>query len=362
MSVGRTVYVEQFMLLECHSKEMGKSACIGGLELFIEGSTANKTTSESSNKDDEKELMQILHQPEFYKPTADELQRGIAYAAPKYWGVHVRRSKSLRVAFIGGSQTVNGEYVDIFRETMNSIASNMGWSFAVYNEGVSGQYPSIRPFKFLSLPSTIWPNVICIEPCLNCANDCSSSIDKMKYFINRQYELHNLDEPYYMFLEFFPSSWKFYMHYKEWSTITERIAQPVNITNAMISLNHPVDGNKYKYIWTAYSVNMMQMARFYGIPVLSEINILYPSLVRFYLTHHFKERWPYTKDGAHTGQEGCQLIVDHILKPFFLDQMTPRESDKLYEKKKGFPLFGPYPIDLRMFKADMYTEVHIIGN
>jgi len=71
--------------------------------------------------------------PEFYEPTAIELQQGVVFAAPKYWGVHLRRSKSLHVAFIGGSQTSTGDYVEIFQESMNSTASSMGWSFTVYN-------------------------------------------------------------------------------------------------------------------------------------------------------------------------------------------------------------------------------------
>jgi hypothetical protein len=66
----------------------------------------------------------------------------------------------------------------------------------------------------------------------------------------------------------------------------------------------------------------------------------------------------------HTSSEGCKLVVEHMLKPFFLDQMSAHESDKLYDdgEKNKLP-FNPYhPVDLRMFRADMYKEVHIIGN
>ena len=365
----KPVGYNQFMSLECHSKEIGKSACIGGLELFLEDSTANQTTSESNNKDDEKELMQILHQPEFYKPTADELQRGMAFAAPQYWGVHVRCSKSLRVAFIGGSQTAMGEYVDIFRETMKSIASNIGWSLTVYNEGVSGQYPSIRPFKFLSLDSSEWPNVICIEPCLDCATSehlpCSLSIDNMKYFINRKYEQQGLDQPYYMFLEFFDT--KEIVLSTSWNATTSPDSIGIVSQPFYVSMNST---NKHSHAihdrGSSYSKYMMDLARFYGMPVLSVTDVFYPSWVRFCLlvvSHHYKETkresgWPYTTtDGYHINRKGCQLVVDHILKPFFLDQMLPRESDKLYEKKR-LP-FSPYPahVDLRMFMANFYQNI-----
>jgi len=174
------------------------------------------TVSESSQRDNR----------DFYDPTPIELKQGTAFAAPRYWGVHLRKSKSLRVAFIGGSQTSNGWYFNSFREIMNTTASNMGWSFAAYNEGNPGTHPSVRPFKFLTLSTSKWPNVICIEPCLNCgANDnvrCSSSIDNLRYFINHQYEQKGLDSPYYVFLEFFRASWKYYMNYSKWLEITDR--------------------------------------------------------------------------------------------------------------------------------------------
>jgi hypothetical protein len=53
--------------------------------------------------------------PEFYDPTEEELKRGVAYAPPVYWGVLLRKTKSLRIAFTGGSQTVYAwSYVSIF--------------------------------------------------------------------------------------------------------------------------------------------------------------------------------------------------------------------------------------------------------
>ena len=103
---------------------------------------------------------------------------------------------------------------------------------------------------------------------------------------------------------------------------------------------------------------MMDMARFYGIPVLSVTDVLYPSWVRFFLTHDNQDRWPYTADGVHTSEEGCQLVAKHILMPFFLEQMAPHESDKLYEKELQF---SPYPADLRMFPSSKYKDVHIFG-
>jgi len=63
---------------------------------------------------------------DFYDPTPIELQQGIAFAAPKYWGVHVRQSKSLRIAFLGGSQTVAGWHVNSFIEPMTTASKKMG--------------------------------------------------------------------------------------------------------------------------------------------------------------------------------------------------------------------------------------------
>ena len=297
--------------------------------------------------------------PDFYKPTSEELQQGVAFAAPKYWGVHLRRSKSLRVAFIGGSQTANGLHIDSFLESMNLTAKNMGWNVSVFNEGYSGTHPSIRRFKFFELSTSVWPNVISIDPCLNCIYidplRCSSSIDNMKYFINRKYEQQGLEPPYYFFLEFFMVSMSMFHDRKYLSS--DRIALPLNTSKASTLIDNANSAKKSR--GAKYAPYMMDLARFYGIPVLSVTDVLYPSWARFFLTHAENERWPYTADGMHFGVEGCQLIAEHILKPFFLDQMMPRDSDELY--KKHLPQFGPYPVDLRMFPHDQYKEVHIFG-
>jgi hypothetical protein len=102
---------------------------------------------------------------------------------------------------------------------------------------------------------------------------------------------------------------------------------------------------------------MMDIARFYGIPVLSQSDVLYPSWVRFFLTHPENNLWPYSQDGLHSSLEGCKVVAEHVLKPFFLEQMTTRESDKLYETND---LSQPYPIDLQMFRSDQYKDTRVI--
>jgi len=323
----KTLHIEnqpQPFSIQCKSKEVGKLACIGGVELFVDG----------SNPDDERRFLGTNQDNrDFYDPTPVELQQGIAFAAPKYWGVHVRRDKSLRVAFIGGSQTApESVYVESFREQMKETSASMGWKVAVYNEVLNGIYPSTQVLNFLKLTKTEWPNIICIEPCLHCeVSDhwpCSYMIDNLKYFINRQYKEAGLDLPYYIFLEFFTASDKYWQHRSEWLSVTSRVALPVSISRAVELSDHL---NKRMFSrGVPYAPFLMDMARFYGIPVLSVTDVLYPSFVRFHLTHEENERWPYTADGINTSDEGCKLIVKHILIPFFLEQM--KTPDKLFEK------------------------------
>ena len=336
--------------MQCRSKEIGKLACIGGLELFFGASSI-----ESEGHSRALSTLQAKTLSGYYKPTSEELQQGVAFAAPKYWGVHLRRSKSLRIAFIGGSQTSSGdEYVGIFRDSMKEATRRTGWNLAVYKEGMNGTYPSTQSLKFLRLQKSDWPNVICIEPCLHCEVPdhwpCSYAIDNMKHFINRQYKEVGLDPPSYMFLEFFAD-----IHWQrrvEWSN-------GANITSSSINQSRAKDlsdqiNKRMLSRGAPYALYMMDLARFYGIPVLSVTDVLYPSWVRFFLTHAENEHWPYTADGMHFGIEGCQLITEQILKPFFLDQMMPRDSDKLYEKKLQF---DPYPAEVRMFPFDQYKFI-----
>lgn len=304
----------------------------------------------------------------YYDPTPVELQQGTAFAAPKYWGVNIRRSKSLRVAFIGGSQTRQGHYIRAFYEAMNETITKMksNWNFAIYNEGMSGSAPKIRSYKFFGSNASEWPNVIGIEPCLNCAHKkkivyhgCSTDIDNLKYFINREYSQRGLDVPSYFFIEFFRASehlWELSSLSRNWDLLPRK-ALPINASKANELTFDGRDREVYTR-GTMYAPFMMDFARFYGMPVLSEADVLYPSYVRFFLTHTDNERWPYTMEGRHTSYEGSALVGKHILRPFFLDQMLPRESDKLYDKS---PQFGPYPVDLRMFRASQYKEEHIIS-
>ena len=310
--------------------------------------------------------------PEYYKPTEIEWQQGVAFAAPKYWGVHVRRSKSLRVAFLGGSQTSRGVYGDSFRDSIQEAAKNMNWSSAVYNEGLPGEIPHIRSFKFFSLDTSQWPNVICFEPCINCLFDpvkskseylsCSTTLDNVKYFINREYKHKGIEAPYYFFLEFFKASelhWDSLYNRRDsghWAATT-LTALPLNATKAAEISNTPYSVMHYR--GSVYSPFMMDMARFYGMPVLSVIDVLYPSFVRFFLTHAENELWPCSEDGFHTSVGCAKLVGTHILTPFFLQQMAPHESDKLYEKSLQF---SPYPLNIHMFRQEEYKDIRIIGN
>ena len=292
--------------------------------------------------------------PEYYKPTEIEWQQGVAFAAPKYWGVHVRRSKSLRVAFLGGSQTSYGVYVESIQNVMKDIAVTKGWSFAVYKESLTVTSPATHSsFQFFSLDSSEWPTVVCIEPCSACDLDshdpCSYFIDNTKYFINKQYEMKGIHPPYYMFLEYFAASDIYHQHLIEWRNIVDNVALPLNVSKADVLSDHM--NAKMFSRGAPFALYLMDMARFYGIPVLSVTDVLYPSYVRFYLTHAENERWPYTSDGLLSSPLADSLVAEHVLKPFLLDQMTSRESDKLYDKNLQF---SPYPVDVRMFPTDKY--------
>lgn len=92
--------------------------------------------------------------PDYYEPTEDELHQGVAFAAPKYWGVHIRQSKSLRIAFIGGSQTAYGQYMNSFQKAIEPEALRMNWTVATYNEGRVGAAPGPRSYNFLTRNSS----------------------------------------------------------------------------------------------------------------------------------------------------------------------------------------------------------------
>jgi len=61
--------------------------------------------------------------------------------------------------------------------------------------------------------------------------------------------------------------------------------------------------------------------------------------------------WPYSKDGIHLSVLGGDTFVEHILFPFLLSELKPRDTDELYQNITS--IYGT--IDFRMFPRKTYS-------
>jgi hypothetical protein len=97
-----------------------------------------------------------------------------------------------------------------------------------------------------------------------------------------------------------------------------------------------------------------EFAKFYNYPVISWADVAWPSFVRHFISSR-KDRpnvWPLTIDGIHFTIPACELIVEHILGPFFIQVMQPR----IIESNESE--FSMYDHDLRMFAPRVFhTEI-----
>ena len=98
------------------------------------------------------------------------------------------------------------------------------------------------------------------------------------------------------------------------------------------------------------------LARFYSYPMLSTVDPLWPSFVRFFventldysygdLDRQNRTMWPYTFDGVHLSCKGHAFVADEILIPFFKHQMKPRKLEHPIESSRieeyGIRMFSP---------------------
>ena len=110
---------------------------------------------------------------------------------------------------------------------------------------------------------------------------------------------------------------------------------PVRVTTTITSTYY-YDGLKIGR-GSPVGMNFLELARFYRYPFLSFKDAMFPSFVRFFLTHPLHHHWPYGYDGVHFHSLGSRVLIYGILAPFFVDQLKDIPSDDRVEAEdRGF--------------------------
>ena len=97
---------------------------------------------------------------------------------------------------------------------------------------------------------------------------------------------------------------------------------------------------------------VIELMRFYRIPVISVKDALFPSFTRFIRTHDSSQKFPFAGDGVHLGDFGCNWLVENLIVPFLMEQYQPRDGDAAYLDKTSI-----YDIDVYMFPRSTYQSL-----
>jgi hypothetical protein len=291
-----------------------------------------------------------------FRPTSDELVRGIVHQAPPHWGINIRNSNSFRILTLGGSNTAFSDlYVDKLRSLVQNCSRIDVNNSYVINEGVGGHGPMRKRYFFEDYPPTRWPNIVTLEFAVNSANDWSAaqSIDDFIYFLNAKYSKNALSPPSYLIIELFAIG-NYYPDKtrQDWKNKTQ-IEPSVN-NSGLNKLESRLDLNPRNSFFnrgTRGGACIDALARFYGYPLVSLTDAMFPSFLRYYTTYSDATMWPYSRDGIHISPLGGSILVEHILFPFLLSELEPRDTDHLYQNVTS--IYGN--VDFRMFPKKSYS-------
>ena len=296
--------------------------------------------------------------PSDFHPTADEISRGVVLRAPSQWGIQIRKEKNLRILALGGSNTAVGAYgqyyVDRLREKiLHCDILNAEQSY-VMNEGMSGVGPTKKKFAFEDEPISKWPNLVTLEFAVNTPNDwwTAREIDDLIVFIKAKFSDKGVLVPAILVIEmmtireYYPEESR---HIWEHPGVH---VKPIRDTSGVSRLDAPSEhGHESFNRGTMGGVYIAALARFYGFPMVSIADALFPSFLRYYTSYANTTMWPYSKDGIHISELGGDVLIDDILFPLLVNELEPRDTDSLFGNETS--IFGK--LDFRMFPMSTYS-------
>lgn len=309
----------------------------------------------------------------YFMPTQNEIERMLANSAPDYWGARVRKAKSIRIVAFGGSNTNYGLYLQYLSVKIKEFCQKsplMKDSIIpsyVDNNGMGGQGgPSIGFYDFETHDIETWPNIILLDFSINCPNNpwrCALRVDNFIRFINSRYDEHKLPHPYVMLLELIRVQ-EFYTD--NWPNKVKLEVIPYNQSNLLTSVNPNLVTSptitRLENLRESDTFNggsaagsyLMALAKFYGYPVISLREALFPVMNRFYTVFSNDVQFPFLQDGIHVNDLGAELIAQAAMK-LLEQQMNPKETDAALINRESV-----HDMDIRMFPSELYEKTNIL--
>ena len=273
---------------------------------------------------------------EYFDPTWEERERSITVPPLHSWGERMRKEKSYRVLFLGGSNSCGAgcpgnSFVKILEEFLVSLKNESTSSYLI-NQSHNGAPVSTfigEVYEFESWSPCRWPNVNIIETAVNSHFGWQTAkyLDNLIFLLQEKWLSKDIPEPNFLFLELFNI-----VHIAKafiGSELQEnRFAHLNSFDESNQKFNRGCPGGPF----------INALARFYSYPMLSAVDPLWPSFLRFFLKNNplyhsygdFSQKnrtlWPYTYDGIHLSCKGHAFVGNEILVPFFKRQLKGKKT------------------------------------
>ena len=227
----------------------------------------------------------------------------------------------------------------------------------VLNEGVGGAGPShfigSHDFAFKKLPHDQWPNLVIIEPAINCDIKwaCALDLDNLIHTLKHVYVENHLKPPAFALLELICMNCMYGLLYRGHDTVEGRLAHMAY--NDPGNYRCPPAGDVRTCPEDLYDVNyrggmngvyMLSLSRHYGFPFVSTTDAMYPAWARSYLENTVNDYWPgILQDNTHFSSSGATIIGGRILFSMLLNALKRTDA---YQVPKQY---GYYDYDTRLF-------------
>ncbi len=272
---------------------------------------------------------------------------------------------------LGGSNTANDDgYVKLLTQMVkeNETIVNSNGSYVI-NAGLSGNGPYRTMYEFeKTYPLSRWPNLITLEFSVNSNFDwgAAKNIDILIHFINMKYIKKSLAIPSYLVIDLWFAASYYDREFTEYhinATYNPFENMTLNEVNPNITMLTPTENDMRNYAGlrvfnrgSPSTAFITSLCRFYGYPMISTAEALFPAFTRYYATHDSADHYfKYTRDGTHLSALGVDLLVNKMIKPFLHKQLARRE---VYDPRHANGT--EYNYDIRLFPKNEYPEFNIL--
>jgi hypothetical protein len=261
----------------------------------------------------------------YMDPTASELERGYVLRPASFWGRKMRKEHSLRLLALGSSNALFASRPGGFLDLLQPYIESLSGDSYIMNIAISGGNPNNfkdmeeYPFSVLLWPGEKWPNVVLLEFSMTMGSwSVLQGLETVVLLLKRLYHEKGLPPPDFLYVDLFSVQAQIETMPTN-DTVTNRIKHLYETLLLSKSVLMPTRGSEGGAL-------ALDLCRFYGFPMLSSTDALFPAFLRWYLRSPSPlPKYKFADDGRHFSAAGSAHMA-FILKSFFESEMARVET------------------------------------